>query len=207
MQRHAARLRLWDRPNLQSHATVCVRPGLVAIAESGNENFSATLSGFEELGALPKVTPGPPPTNEPETIANPTGAIYSPGKGTLQLSLDKNLQTVSYTLTYSSLTSPITQAHIHFGKRHVSGGIMVFFCTNNANGPAGTPNCPTTSPATVTGTWIAGSVVAVPSQNITAHDFNALIAALESDTAYGNIHTTLFPAGEIRGQIRKPEDD
>jgi hypothetical protein len=59
----------------------------------------------------------------------------------------------------------------------------------------------------VTGTWIAGSVVAVPGQNIKAGDFNALIAALESDTAYGNIHTVLFPNGEIRGQIRQPKNN
>jgi hypothetical protein len=51
-------------------------------------------------------------------------------------------------------------------------------------------------------------VLAVPTQNITtAGNFNALIAALESDTAYGNIHTTNFPSGEIRGQIRHPDDD
>ena len=195
----------------------------VVLSTHGNaasENFSAVLSGFEEVGGLPKLNPGNPnPPGEPETLSGPTGAILSPGKGTLQLSLDKNNQTVSYTLTYSSpattptttpsppsLTSPIAQAHIHFGKRHVPGGIMVFFCTNSG-GPAGTPMCPTTSPATVTGTWIAGSVVAVPGQNIKAGDFNALIAALESDTAYGNIHTALFPSGEIRGQIRRNKED
>ncbi len=27
---------------------------------------------------------------------------------------------------------------------------------------------------------------------------------LLSETAYGNIHTTQFPAGEIRGEIRRP---
>jgi hypothetical protein len=86
---------------------------------------------------------------------------------------------------------------------------MVFFCTNNGNGPPTTPPTPLcpSAPATVTGTWTAASVVAVPGQNITAGNFNALIAALESDTAYGNIHTTNFPSGEIRGQIRHPDDD
>jgi hypothetical protein len=60
----------------------------------------------------------------------------------------------------------------------------------------------------VTGTWSAANVIAVPGQNIpTAGNFNALVAALESDTAYGNIHTTLFPAGEIRGQIRVQDDN
>jgi hypothetical protein len=182
-------------------------------ANADNENFSAKFSGFEEVGPLPRLTSAP--GVEPETFSFPTGAIFSPGTGTLQLSLNKNLQTISYTLTYTPMSSPVQQAHIHFGKRHVPGGIMVFFCTNLGNGPPTTPPtplCPTPSgtplSATVTGTWSAANVIAVPGQNIpTAGNFNALIAALESDTAYGNIHTTLFPSGEIRAQIRQSEDD
>ncbi len=183
---------------------------LSAHANADNEKFRATLSGFEEIGALPSVKLPAPPATEPETFSMPTGAILSPGKGTLELSLDKNLQTVSYTLTYSNLTSTVSQAHIHFGKEHVSGGIMVFFCTNGNSPPTNPvpPLCPN-PPATltVTGTWSAGSVVAIPGQNVTAGDFSALVAALESNTAYGNIHTANFPAGEIRGQIRQEEDD
>jgi hypothetical protein len=38
-------------------------------------------------------------------------------------------------------------------------------------------------------------------------DFDALEDALTSNTAYGNIHTTKFPAGEIRGEIRRAEGD
>ena len=195
------------------HASLCLASAVLASAVSvvlsthakaDNENFHATLSGFEEVGGLPRVTSAP--GVEPETFSFPTGAILSPGRGTIELSLDKNQQTVSYKLTYTPMTSTVQQAHIHFGKVHVPGGIMVFFCTNNGNGPMGTPSCPP-APATVTGTWIAGSVVAVPGQNITAGNFNALVAALESDTAYGNIHTTNFPSGEIRGQIRQEEDD
>jgi hypothetical protein len=175
-------------------------------ANADNENFSAVLSGFEEVGPLARVTSAP--GVEPETFSFPTGAIFSPGNGTLQLSLDKGQQTISYTLTYTPMSSAVTQAHIHFGKEHVPGGIMVFFCTNQSNGPtANTPTCPTPSgtppSATVAGTWSAANVIAVPGQNITVNDFNALIATLESDTAYGNIHTTNFPSGEIRGQIRK----
>jgi hypothetical protein len=185
---------------------------LSAHANADNEKFSAKFSGFEEVGPLPRVTSAP--GAEPETFSFPTGAIFSPGTGTLQLSLDKNLLTITYTLTYTPMSSAVTQAHIHFGKIHVPGGIMVFFCTNQGNGPPTTPPtplCPTptgTPPsATVTGTWTAANVVAVPGQNITVNNFSALIAALESDTAYGNIHTMNFPSGEIRGQIRKSEDD
>jgi hypothetical protein len=32
------------------------------------------------------------------------------------------------------------------------------------------------------------------------------VAALDSSTAYGNIHTVKFPAGEIRGQILKGDE-
>jgi hypothetical protein len=174
-------------------------------ANAANEKFSAVLSGFEEVGAFPSLKT-PPGATEPETISGPTGAIFSTGNGTLELILDKTVPSISYTLTYSSLTSTVQQAHIHFGKRHVPGGIMVFFCTNLTTPPTTPvpPLCPNppTAPLTVTGTWIPTSVVAVPGQNIVAGDFNALIAALESNTAYGNIHTANFPSGEIRGQIR-----
>ena len=54
-------------------------------------------------------------------------------------------------------------------------------------------------------------------QNVQAGDFNALVVALESDTAYANVHTipgagavpphTAYPGGEIRGQVRLAEDD
>jgi hypothetical protein len=95
----------------------------------------------------------------------------------------------------------VTQAHIHFGKRHVGGGIIVFFCSNLGNGPAGTQACPASG--TVTGTITAADVVGPTAQGVAAGNFNALVEALDNHTAYGNIHTTAFPAGEIRGQIRR----
>ena len=146
--------------------------------------FSTTLSGFEEIGAL----------------ANPTGAILTDGEGSLQLDLDERSQMLNYTLTYSGLTSNVTQAHIHFGKLHVAGGIFVFLCTNLGNGPAGTPPCPAAG-GTVSGTISAAGVLAVPGQNVTAGDFDAVVQIITSDTAYANVHTAKFPAGEIRGQI------
>jgi hypothetical protein len=151
------------------------------------QSYSAKYSGFQEVGGLG---------------AGETGAILSTGQATLKLIVDKNGQTLTYTLTYSGLTN-VLQAHIHFGKEHVAGGVMVFFCTNLGNGPAGTPLCPddSTGEVTVTGTVMAAGVVGPAAQNITAGDFEAVVAALASNTVYGNIHTKLFPAGEIRGQV------
>jgi CHRD domain len=39
-----------------------------------------------------------------------------------------------------------------------------------------------------------------------AGDFDALVKVIETLSAYVNVHTTNFPAGEIRGQIR-PADE
>jgi hypothetical protein len=151
------------------------------------QEYSAKFSGFQEVGGLG---------------AGETGAILSTGHATLKLTLDKAAQTLTYTLTYSGLAN-VLQSHIHFGKKHVAGGIMVFFCSNLGNGPAGTPACPddATGEVTVSGTITPAGVVGPTGQNITAGDFAAVVATLASNTAYGNIHTKQFPAGEIRGQI------
>jgi CHRD domain len=96
----------------------------------------------------------------------------------------------------------VTQAHIHFGKTRDSGGILVFFCTNlsfaGMTGPT-PPACPLNS-GTVKGTLTAENVQAISDQNVNAGDFGALVAALTSNTAYANVHSTGLPNGELRGQ-------
>jgi len=159
------------------------------------EHFTAKFSGFQEIGGLG---------------AGETGAILSNATATLDLDLDRNAQTLTFKLTYANLGSAVVQSHIHFGKVHVAGGVVVFFCANppaSAMAPAGTQACPASG--TVTGTLKAADVVGPAGQNIAAGNFDGLEDALESNTAYGNIHTTLFPAGEIRGQIHRGngEDD
>ena len=105
-------------------AAILVGAATVVPATYANaQDFHAKLSGFNEIGGLG---------------AGETGAIFSQGQGTLKLKLNTKLQTANWTLTYSNLSATVLQAHIHFGKVHVAGGIMVFFCTNLGNGPAGT---------------------------------------------------------------------
>jgi hypothetical protein len=182
------------RFKMLASATLVAAPFMLLGANASATDFHGTFSGFEETGPLP----GP--------NAAETGAIFSPGKATVDLNLNRNARTITFKLTFSGLTAPVTQAHIHFGKRHVPGGVMVFFCTNINNAPAGTQMCPAGG-GTVTGTFIGASVVGPKAQNINPGDFDALVAALDSDTAYGNIHTTNFPSGEIRAQIRESDRD
>ena len=159
----------------------------MSAAQAKAEEFTAKFSGFQETGALG---------------AGETGAILSNGTAKLTLNVNNVAQTATFTLTFSGLSTPITQSHIHFGRVHTPGNVIVFFCSNLAGAPAGTQACPQNATSgTVTGTITAANVIAVPSQGVPADNFDALTDALNSNTAYGNIHTTQFPAGEIRGQI------
>jgi hypothetical protein len=155
-----------------------------AVSFQRAEEFRANLRGFNEVGAL----------------NSESGAIFTQGSGTLELKLDRTNETLTFTLRFQNLSAPVTQAHIHFGKEHMAGGVMVFFCSNLATAPAGTQPCPAGG-GTVTGTLTAANVLAIAGQNVTAGDFNAITDALLTDTAYANVHTTSFPAGEIRGQV------
>jgi len=163
---------------------------VLAAAPANAQIFAGTFSGFHELGAAP----------------GSTGAILTEGIGTIHLVLDANAQTLTYTMTFSGLTSPVTQSHIHFGRDHNAGGVFVFLCTNLANGPAGTPACPAGG-GTVTGTLTPASVVAVAGQNIHAGDFDAVVRIIRNNAGYANIHTTNFPAGEIRAEVRRVRQD
>src|SRR3981081_3366413 len=155
-----------------------------AMAAPHTEEFHAVFSGFNEVGALNAQS----------------GAILSEGTATLVLKLDRAAQTLSYTLKFSGLSAPVTQSHIHFGKVHMAGGVMVFLCSNLTTAPAGTQPCPAAG-GTVTGTLTAANVLAIAGQNVPAGDFDAITEALLTDTAYANVHTANFPAGEIRGQV------
>lgn len=128
-------------------------------------------------------------------------AISSIGQGRLRATLDTEAQTITFDLTYSDLVGgdPPLFAHIHFGKTGVSGGVMVFFC-----GGGGKPACPATNggSVTVSGTITADDVVGPSAQNINAGEFGKVVDAILSGTSYANIHTTKYPGGEIRGQVK-----
>jgi CHRD domain len=177
------------------------------------QEFTANLTGFNEIGSIPTtVTVTTLGTAAPTSY---TGAVLTDATGTLKLDLDKKAGQFTYTLTYTGpFTSDVQQAHIHFGKSRDSGGIVVWLCQTAAKpAPASvnaiTPFCTTTpSPtATVTGTITLDNVLAVPGQNVTAKDFDAITDAITSHTAYANIHTATFPGGEIRGQVHAVEND
>lgn len=124
--------------------------------------------------------------------------ILTTGQGRFTFRLQRGR--LSWELSYSGLQGNITQAHIHVGQTDVNGGIAVFLCSNLGNGPAGTQACPP-SPATISGVADADDVLAIPAQGLAAGDFQRLAAAMRAGITYANVHSNLFPGGEVRGQV------
>jgi hypothetical protein len=141
------------------------------------EKFKATLIGYDEVPA-----------------------ISTTGTGSFTLTIEFGDTGFEYELTYSGLTGSVQQAHTHIAQKGVNGGIMVFFCTNLGNGPAGTQACPASG--TVTGRVTAADVIGgAAAQGVTPGEFAEVLKAIRAGSAYVNVHSNLFPGGEIRGQL------
>ena len=140
----------------------------------GERSLTASLNGYQEVPA-----------------------VSSSGAGTFTAKVSQGDDSIPWTLSYSDLQGSVTQAHIHFGQPDVNGGISVFLCTNLGNGPAGTQPCPP-PPATISGTITAADVIGPTGQGIAAGELGELLAAIRSGVTYANVHSNLFPTGEIR---------
>ncbi|MFT7462200.1 MAG: hypothetical protein ACI9EF_000538 [Pseudohongiellaceae bacterium] len=104
----------------------------------------------------------------------PTGSL---GTGLLKLTLDMGALTVSASGTYQNMQGNVSTTHIHKGSPTMNGGVML--------------------PLQVTG-GTTGSVFG--GGNVTLADANTAL----SGGAYANIHSSVFPGGEIRGQVILP---
>lgn len=160
---------------LISGAVAVLAIGSYATADSGQKNVSTgPMSGYLE-GA-------------------PGGPVSSVASGSFEATIDDDASEIGFTLTFADLEAPVLFAHIHFGQRSVNGGVAAFLC-----GGGGKPACPQSG--TVTGTIVPADVVGPAGQGIAAGDFGELIAAIRAGRTYANVHSTKFPAGEVRGQI------
>ena len=150
----------------------------LAVAAGGKKNFKAGgLIGYEE---------------------NPD--ISTVAIGSFRVTIDDAAQTLAYELSYSGLEGTVTQAHIHFAKRAVNGGITLWLCGTATNpGPAGTPTCP--QDGTVSRTVGVNDIVAPGTQGIEAMNFGELVQAMRAGRTYANVHSSKWTGGEIRAQI------
>jgi hypothetical protein len=143
------------------------------VVSSQTERFSARLSGAEEV----------PPIN-------------TAGTGNFEMRIQQGI--ITFSLTFSDLSSPLSVAHLHFAPSKVAGGVMIFLC-----GGGNQPACPATTEGTITGTITAANVTGPTSQGVTAGDLDSALEAVRDGLSYANMHTANFGGGEIRGQVRR----
>ena len=159
--------------------TIMAVAGAAVAHDEAGDRFRAKLNGFNEVV-------GP-------------GSISTTGRGTLKAHLHEDAGTISYTLRYSAMETTVTQAHIHFAQQHVGGGVIAFLC-----GGGDKPACPSPG-GTVTGVIDAADIIGPESQGIEPGSFGEAVRAMRAGATYANVHSTRWPMGEIRGQIRQDD--
>lgn len=167
-----------------SIAVVALVSASTVVWAQGFKKISELLTGYEEVPS-----------------------VSTTGTGDFNARISNDGSRIDWELSYADLEGAVQQAHIHFGQKAVNGGITVFLCTNLGNGPAGTQPCPA-PPATISGTIVAADVSPnIPAtqlartQGINTGEIDELIKAIRAGATYVNVHSTLWPGGEIRSQI------
>ncbi|HVC50948.1 MAG TPA: CHRD domain-containing protein [Stellaceae bacterium] len=144
------------------------RPGLIllacltgivwsGLALASPASFKVALNGAQEV-----------PTTE-------TG-----GTGSADITYDPTTRKISWSITYSGLSSPVTMAHIHGPAAPGKTGPVIVWLSVQGVPPA--------SP-------ITGETTLTPEQ----------ATELAAGQLYVNVHTRSHPAGEIRGQVVLPK--
>lgn len=170
---------------------VCRRPvmtaafvGLCAAAgfgDSSEKSLRAKLNGFNEVPA-----------------------ISTQASGEFRAKINRTDTELTYDLEYSGLEGSVLQSHVHLGQTSVNGGIMFFLCGTAASpGPAGTPVCPASG--TVSGMITAANVIGPAGQGVSAGEFAEALRAIRAGVSYANVHSTKWPGGEIRGQVKSDD--
>lgn len=156
-----------------------VGAGAYAVSGADASRFRATpINGYEE---------------------NPD--ISTVAGGSFEARLINGGTTLWYELNFEGLEGTVQQSHIHFGKPAVNGGVSIFLCgTPGFTGPAGTPTCPQSG--TVSREVDADDVIGPTGQGIEVGAFDEIVAAMRAGHAYVNVHSSKWPSGEIRAQIR-----
>ena len=148
--------------------------GGVFWAGSGHLSVQSTIIAQNNLARLFRAT---------LSGAQEVPPTNSPGTGTASLLLSADQTTITVNNSFSGLLANATAAHLHNAPAGQSGPIAT-----DANGAQ---TGFTGLPAATSGT--------IPEQNFTVN--SAFVTQLLQGNIYTNIHTSAFPAGEIRGQF------
>jgi hypothetical protein len=129
---------------------------LTGLAQAAPRSFNVALSGGQQV---PPVATG--------------------GTGTAALTWDPATRVVTWSITFSGLSSAATMAHFHNAPAGKNGSVVVWLSTRGQ-----APSSPFSGSATLTA---------------------AQAAQFEAGDWYVNVHSKDHPAGEIRGQVMPPK--
>jgi hypothetical protein len=127
---------------------------------------------------------------------NEVPANTSQAQAQANFKLSDDGQSLSYKVNVGNIEN-VTMAHIHLAPAGSNGGIVAWLYPNTP------PLQPTLIPGRSGGTLGEGTITAA---NLTGplagQPLSALIDAINAGNTYVNVHTSLLPGGEVRGQIR-----
>ncbi|HLM60020.1 MAG TPA: CHRD domain-containing protein [Pyrinomonadaceae bacterium] len=112
------------------------------------------------------------------TIQEVPPPANSLGRGSCLVTLNTAETQITVTCSYSNLSSGLTAGHIHNAPPGVNAGVLIPF--------TGIPT------GSTSGTFTTGPFNLTPAQ----------VAEMRAKRLYVNLHTTNFPNGEIRGQVK-----
>jgi hypothetical protein len=135
-------------------------------------NLTATLTGGEETTATPGV------------LGILTGAV-----GTATVSVDAANEEIAVTLQLFNFATGTTAGHIHVAPRGVAGPVVINF------------PIPTGRTGDLPLSFRVGQAAFVARPEIGIATLQDAIQAIVGGGAYVNIHSSQFPAGEVRGQL------
>jgi hypothetical protein len=131
------------------------------------------------------------------TSTGASAGVVSTATGTWTGSLNPTTNVLSWTMTFSGLTTNSTASHIHAqAPTSTTASVVLNFATFTGS----TISLGGTS-GTASGSINLSSQVATPPSLTISGD--SLLKAINAGQAYVNVHTTQYGAGEIRGQIVK----
>jgi CHRD domain len=119
-----------------------------------------------------------------ETPILNTGAV-----GTAVVSVDPVNEEISVTLSVFNLPTGTTAGHIHIGPKGIAGPVVINF------------PIPTGRTGDLPLTFRVGAAAFVARPEIGINTIGDAIQSIVGGNAYVNIHTSQYPAGEIRGQL------
>ncbi len=133
--------------------------------------------------------------------ANEVPPVASPGAGTAVVVLDPTAQTLQVIASFFGLTTPDTAAHIHCCAPLGTNAGVATTVPAFQGFPLGVTQGVYLSPVFDLTQPLIYNPAFVTMQGGLSQAEAALIAGIENDQTYFNIHTMANPGGEIRGQL------